>query len=299
MRWFNIDHTTFVPADGALALKYGSVFHGRGVDHRETQSALRTRNASNVSIPFYYDYNKRAFSINGDVVVESKLHAELRKLSLRGNVLIDATTLNPVELAALIKAILLYRKSSFYLVYYEPKSYTRKKEGGFRSFELSNRVNTFRGAPFFSYEIDADLHLAVFFLGYEGQRLDRAFEQLPLQPQNSRVCFGSPAFNFGWELDSFANNVGILADRKLSTETFYSGANAVADTFSMLCDIKKRTAVEKRMFVIPIGTKPHGVAAALFANQFDDVGIFYDFPEKRDGRSQDLGKGHLYHVVFK
>jgi hypothetical protein len=50
-------------------------------------------------------------------------------------------------------------------------------------------------------------------------------------------------------------------------------------------------------FVAPIGTKPHAIAAALFAGWHDDVGLLYDHPKPRSGRSTRLGKIHLFEVL--
>jgi hypothetical protein len=47
----------------------------------------------------------------------------------------------------------------------------------------------------------------VFLLGYEGQRLAQALEQTDIRPSNCSVVFGVPAFQPGWEMDAYANNV--------------------------------------------------------------------------------------------
>jgi hypothetical protein len=53
------------------------------------------------------------------------------------------------------------------------------------------------------------------------------------------------------------------------------------------------------MYIAPIGTKPHGIGAALFAATHEDVGILYDHPRRREGRSSKVGKWHLFNVSFE
>ena len=72
--------------------------------------------------------------------------------------------------------------------------------------------------------LDRSPHRVVFFLGYEGERLDEAFEELEIDPRKSIVVFGVPAFRPGWEMDSFANNVRVVADRGVQGGIRYCGA---------------------------------------------------------------------------
>ena len=55
---------------------------------------------------------------------------------------------------------------------------------------------------------------------------------------------------------------------------------------------------EERLIILPIGTKPHGIGAALFACEYNDVGVVYDYPAKRQERSKSIGDWHLFNVDF-
>ena len=65
---------------------------------------------------------------------------------------------------------------------------------------------------------------ALFLLGFEGNRLDSALETMQLSMPHCSVLFGIPAFQPGWELDSLANNVGVIEDRSVSGGILFGGA---------------------------------------------------------------------------
>src|ERR1035438_3771052 len=48
----------------------------------------------------------------------------------------------------------------------------------------------------------------------------------------------------------------------------------------------------------PLGTKPNGVGAALFAVTPPDVGLLYDHPWKTPKRTAEVARWHLYEVEF-
>ena len=81
-----------------------------------------------------------------------------------------------------------------------------------RDFDLSDEVPGYRGIPGFTLLLDQNARLtAVWFLGYEERRLDRALEDFNfLRPDSCSVVFGVPAFRPGWEMDAFANNIRVI-----------------------------------------------------------------------------------------
>jgi len=108
--------------------------------------------------------------------------------------------------------------------------------------------------------------------------------------------FGVPAYKPGWEVHAFANNVRVLEAKRLSGGVHFCGAENPAGAYEILREIKTSLENDARMVVAPIGTKPNGIGAALFAALHSDVGLLYDHPKKSPGRSEQISRWHLYHV---
>jgi hypothetical protein len=139
----------------------------------------------------------------------------------------------------------------------------------------------------------------VFFLGFEERRLDVALEDFQtLRPSNCSVVFGVPAYKPGWELHAFANNVRVLETKRLSGGVHFCGAENPAGAYQVLSEIKASLGKDARMVVAPIGTKPNGIGAALFAALHSEVGLLYDHPRRSAGRSEQVSRWHLYHIRF-
>lgn len=170
-----------------------------------------------------------------------------------------------------------------------------------RLFELSDDVEIFSGVPGSVIVLrDENPNKAVFLVGYEGQRLDQALEQLNIRPSRTSVILGVPAFQPGWEMDSFANNLSVIKERDIKGDILFAGAENISAAFNSIEEIYKSCDRIKgeRLLIIPIGTKPHGIAAALFACKHKDVGLVYDYPQLKEKRSSKVSKWHLFNVNF-
>jgi hypothetical protein len=170
-----------------------------------------------------------------------------------------------------------------------------------RDFELSDEVPGYRGIPGHTLLLEQSARIScVFFLGYEERRLDRALEDFNfLRPDGCAVVFGVPAFQPGWEMDAFANNVRVMRERDLRGGVYFCGAESPSSAIETLTRIKQGLTKGERMIVAPIGTKPCGIGAALFSIQNPDVGILYDHPSRSSQRSEKVGNWHLYSIDFQ
>jgi hypothetical protein len=135
------------------------------------------------------------------------------------------------------------------------------------------------------------------FVGFEGQRLHRFLEQTGLSPRSCEFVFGVPAFHPGWEMDAFANNFRVLKGEEMSGRTSFCGAQSPASAYNRLQQIYNSCNGE-RLAVTPIGTKPHGIGAALFLCQHSDVGVVYDNPKRKKLRTDNVGTWHLFEIGF-
>jgi hypothetical protein len=127
--------------------------------------------------------------------------------------------------------------------------------------------------------------------------LDVALEDFQtLKPSDCSVVFGVPAYKPGWEVHAFANNVRVLETKRLSGGIHFCGAENPSGAFELLDEIRMSLETGTRMIVAPIGTKPNGIGAALFAAVNPSVGLLYDHPNRSPGRSEAVSRWHLYQI---
>jgi hypothetical protein len=175
------------------------------------------------------------------------------------------------------------------LLYVEPLDYSAPKDKLLhrRDFELSEEVPGYIPIPGSTILLeDRRPQRGVFFLGFEERRLDRAMEDHPIVSARASVVFGVPAFQPGWEMDAFANNARVLRDKNIEGGVHFCGAENPLAAYEVLTQVSQECASGEEMFIAPIGTKPHGIAAALFAAENPGVGIIYDHPRRKQKRSR-------------
>ena len=97
-------------------------------------------------------------------------------------------------------------------------------------------------------------------------------------------------------MDSIANNIAVIREENISGGVYYCGAENPASVVEVLGQIHSALQPGERLFVAPIGTKPHGIGVALFVAQHPRVGVLYDHPQRSSGRTERLGNWHLYSV---
>lgn len=218
------------------------------------------------------------------------------------SVILETTTLGFVETYLCCRALREGGSGGGALIYLEPKRYfvpMRLNVVHRRDFGLSEEVAGYQAIPGSSFELDEQKpQRCVFCVGFEGQRLEQAFEELPINPKRTGVIFGVPAFRPGWEMDTFANNARTIRERGVGGGVFFCGANNPKAILETLEGIYRDKSSEEQMFVGGIGTKPHGIGVALFACERTDVGLLYDHPTRSPKRTSEYSAWHLFDVNF-
>lgn len=224
-------------------------------------------------------------------------------------ILIESTTLGFPEMCVCCRVARRLGYPSLSFLYVEPLQYRRHDRATKviqqRDFELSDEIVGYKPVPGAIASLDqvaiggdAEAHNVVFLLGFEGERMDRAIEDLPIDPRRCYLVFGVPGFRPGWELDSFANNIRVLSAEDFHQEPRFCAADNPLAVVELLEDIYRGQTEDAQLFVAPIGTKPHGIGAALFATERDNIGLLYDHPKRKEGRSSQTGTWHLFVAGF-
>jgi hypothetical protein len=277
--------------------KFEIGFFGTNVDDRGT-SAVKVCQQRSIS-SHLMTYKDNDHFLDG-------VHCPQRAASalMRGkhSILIECTTLGVAEIIFLFLAAKREKIQNIYLIYAEPGEYSREKvqtlSNSTRYHLTGNRQ--FKGVH--GVSLDLSLHhngQAVFLLGYEDDRLAMLLtQQENLARFKKHAVLGVPAFEPGWELNSFSNHAS-----RLSTEQYeihFSAANSVTRCLETLKSIHKGSgSTDSPTIIAPIGTKPHCIAAAAFlcfvcGNQ--EGGLIYDHPDKPVGRSRSIRRWHIFHM---
>lgn len=287
-------------ADGIQFASYRIGFCGEVLDDRGKAAVEEISGNAGKMVTLRYDPRTFEVDIGGDRVSADAFPDALRPL-LTGQVVLEATTLGFVEILLCCRALDALGVSEFDILYVEPKHYhspRRREILHRRDFELSGNVPGYRAIPGYAILLgDQPSQKGVFFLGYEESRLRRAFEDLQMiHAATSAVTFGVPAFKPGWEMDAIANNISVIREQNIRGGLYFCGAENPAAVIEILSSIHQGLSQGQRLFVAPIGTKPHGIGVALFVSEHRNVGIIYDHPRRTQGRSDAIAHWHLFSV---
>lgn len=277
--------------------KYQLSFYGDALDDRGRRAVTLCQSRAPKS--YCLTYSRNSYFLDGKSVDLGRLGVLMRGAK---NLLIDCTTLGVVEIIYLLRAARNESVRDLSLLYAEPGEYAREEKEGLAA---ATRFNLTKDRQFSAvHGVSRDLSLdekgqAIFMLGYEEDRLAMLLtQQEDLAQFELYAIFGVPAFEAGWELNSFANHAGNISNDEFNVH--YAGANSVTDSYRKLLEIHDRKSSSDIPTVIaPIGTKPHAIAAALFIcehSQYNSTALIYDHPQKKDGRSRLLRRWHLYEV---
>ncbi|MDT7543142.1 MAG: hypothetical protein QOE33_3046 [Acidobacteriota bacterium] len=286
---------------------YDVAIVGRALDDRGRSAVNFLAHKSVKVVTIEYDPDEFKLDIDG-----TKLHAddfETFLVSLkRKSIILESTTLGFVEMFLCCRALWNLGATGLSFLYVEPLNYSLRETTFNRSqvlhkrdFGLSVEVPGYKAIPGATLILtDRVPQRTVFFLGYEERRLDRALEDHQMiQPSSCSVVFGVPAFKPGWEMDAFANNIRVIKERNIRGGIHFCGAENPASAIEVLNKISQELVPGERLFIGPIGTKPMGVGVALFASTRPNVGVLYDHPKRREKRSSNVARWHLYEIEFQ
>ena len=280
--------------------EWSVAIHGKVVDDRGKMAVEEVNSRAKRVYQLHYDPINFEVNVNGEKVGVDEFENYFFCM-VDDSIVLEATTLGFVEILLCCRT--LYRVDGFRLdiIYAEPEMYRSRRRQHLlhrRDFELSNEVTGYRGVPGSTFFLEGRAsRRCVFLLGYEEARMRRAFEELQvIEPTRTSLVFGVPAFKAGWEMDSIANNIAVIREQNITGGIYYCGAENPAAVVEVLGNIHSALQTNERLFVAPIGTKPHGIGVALFVSKHPNVGVLYDHPRRASGRTSRLGNWHLYTV---
>lgn len=275
-------------------------FIGKPIDDRGDKAIEFSKRHCIDTQQVSYDAENMEFSIDNVIFGIDDIEDQFNFIDNK-KVLIEATTLSFSEILLILENIKL-RNAVIDILYLEPESYFRRRDEHIihrREFELSGENIGFLPIPGFASSFSKDIcHKVIFMAGYESDRIFRGFEDTPIKPFDCSLVFGVPAFQPGWEMNSFANNIRVIKEQNLSGGIYFSSANNPGATIDLLKKIYNSLEDNEELNIAPVGPKPAGIAAALFAVNEDNVNVLYDHPIQKPRRSLNVKKWHIYSIKF-
>ena len=273
------------------------LFHGNIVDDRGGSAVNFKSDSIRERVPVSYDYEKMILTV-GDKSLTADLAIKLFEPYItKKSVVLEATTLGVSELFFAIKSLIDSKINDFLIIYVEPENYSRTTPAA-DSFALTDLNAGYKPIPNAIVDLSGDdVDAGVFFLGFEPDRLERAFEEYQMiSSKDLKVVFGIPAFQPGWELNSIVPHLEAIDKCSIS----YCAANDPSSAYDALEETRLSLMEGKKMFVAPIGTKPCGIASAIFTSLYpSQVGLLYDHRTKKNKRSKGVNIWHRYSIKIR
>jgi hypothetical protein len=227
------------------------------------------------------------------------LYAMLGSVNLAGqNVLIDFTGMEQPAIFYLLYCLRQQRlvKGVFGL-YTEPLRYKTFSGPLFEeAFDLTDEFIPFKAVPGFVRPYDRSKEkLLLVFMGFEGRRFLKVFEEVNPKQRRTHAVFGIPAYQPGWQYLTLGTNQQALEASRAMLHR--AEANNPFDAYEIALRVFQ-SYPEAQLILAPIGTKPHAVGSVMFANRYADTIITYDFPVKqRIFRTEGVGKTSVYNLT--
>ena len=191
---------------------------GSAIDTRGRKAIEFAQGISPATKQLVYDPANLCLTSGEDVIQCDELADWLYVLHPH-SLILEATTLGLPEILLSANAAIHNGLRQLTLLYVEPRQYLAPRQEisiHRRDFDLSDEITGYTAVPGWAFILDDTApQQTVFCIGYEGHRLDQAFEQLSINPDHTSVLLGVPAFRPGWEMNTFANNIRVMRERKI------------------------------------------------------------------------------------
>lgn len=278
--------------------RYEWAFVGAAIDERGRRSLALVRNSAAHTAEVEYDPDSFMLRVGEQHFRVSDLEGISQ--AFPGNPVLDATSLDPVEILILTAAFmrdLAGRRLGF--VYTEPARYrpSGNAAGMDIAFNFALRFRGMKSVPGFAGELREDENgRLVACLGFEPERLDRILQDDEgTFIKHITLVFGVPPYRTSWEMHALLPHERIIRQNH-TCELSFAGANNPKATYECLRTVLQATGDDERLIVAPLGSKPSAIGMALFSCCRENVRLKYDFPIRREGGTEGVGSIHRYLV---
>lgn len=287
------------------------LFFGKAIDDRgnEINSFLNSKYDNSMQIEYKNEIDSfilNPYTENIQTIKRVNIKSTLESILMDTNrIVFESTTLGYCELLLILYAINSLNIEIKIKIYYaEPKKYTSKDDN--EEYELSDEYSNHKYIkPFVlptPHDSTSDAQATLITLvGFEESRMGRVLNESENKYDQIISLFPIPGFKFGWENISLSKHHIFLNEKE---NIHYTPADDPFETYKILNRIIINLP-EKRIVIMPIGTKPCTIGTAIFLinskeeNKFTRIATKYDFPIKKSGRSVGIDKVYEYWLETK
>lgn len=213
------------------------------------------------------------------------------------DIYLDSSGMSVCVLAPLLKYSLELSNRTgvkVYVVYVEPIKYNVSKfKEGSRFYDLAEGFKGISPLPSLESIIPSYGKSALIpMLGFEGGRFAHVLSQLSSEDDLIIPIVGVSGYRPEYPFITYSGNRRALEDTESWAKIHFAMAGSVVDAFLELLRIRDKHQKNIRHWKIaPIGTKPHAIAALLFAILLPrEVEIVYDNPTREKPRTKGVGR---------
>lgn len=290
-----------LPANAVSAPeRFSWAFVGPAIDDRGGRSLELARASADRIVEVRYDPETFRLHIGENSYRASDL-AAIRGAFPGDELLLDATSLDPVEILVLTAAFLRphdsRRKLGF--LYAEPERYLPSNDavGLDTAFAFAAGFRGIKSVPGFANELRNDQRgRLIACLGFEADRLERILQDDDgTFIRHSTLVFGVPPYRTSWEMHALLPHERLIRQNR-ECEIAFAGANNPKAAYECLKLAFGAVQDDERLIIAPLGSKPSSIGMALFACCRDDIRLKYDFPVRQAGATEGVGAVHRYLV---
>lgn len=285
--------------------KWNYAFWGNELDLRGESAIEAVKNCAEMGIKVVYQPNDCALLVNDNEMVgvdDAEDYLKGIGVSKNSKVVLECTSLGFSEMLVLMQAFKNLGSNFIDALYLEPKHYAKQQTKAFnrRNFSLTTSFEGFKAIPGHALAYSSG-DRALVLCGYEAERLSRAFDETELQGNDCQLIFGVPPYVVGWDMNSYTNHLSVIESNDISTEFYYCGAANPLSVYYRIEQVYKGLDEDQKLFVLPFGTKPMALGACAFVVEHNNeykLSILFDHPQRKKGRSSEIGKWNLYRINY-
>lgn len=275
-----------------LLQKVSVVFVGKDNNDIRTQYV---RNIFSKKTLIEIDYNSDMFElILGTNEVNCKMgeiSSEIEKLvpSKISNdvILFDITSMKHTVIMGLVNALFKNIKpSKLFATYVVPDDYIKNND----NYEFTESVGSPECVECYVKHPNEETIL-IAFLGFEGGRMKKIISDETYL--RKYPIFGFPSKNPIWRFTSLR----MCMDDIDKNEPYEScGSHSVFGAYETIKEISELEINSgKPLMLAPLGTRPHTLAASIYASK-KECGMMYDFPEEKRERAKGIKNTIVFHL---
>lgn len=231
----------------------------------------------------------KTINVEGDII--TVLPRLFRQLNIQSKyALVDITSLHHVVIMYLCKILLKQEKPmGLFAAYVRPTHYIGRNEE-FKD-TLTSKLVGIKAVPGFAKR-ERERQMLFSFVGFEGIRLTNIIENTN-EVEKIVPIIAFPIGNPYWYNIAMWNSRDLLKDVDMDVTVQKCFSESIFEAVYLLRNIVPKT---ESVILAPLGTRPHSMAAAIYASENSNVKLIHDYAIEAENRTQGISDVVIYHL---